>query len=199
MKHTDRHIITRHNNRHVNWLLLSLLFVCLTACSGSEGDDFPGNTETPVNIASTQLYIYIYAPQTAVPTRADYVENVNPTGNEAKVYSLQIWVFTHDSNKLIAYFSPSESSALNMPGGYEVLQLTIDEEYAQTAEATREHVDVYVLANVVAGNCHLKLDQATTRAELEAAVLAHGTCPGRALCCSSPIRENWLKARENTR
>ena len=175
MKHTDRHIITRHNNRHLKWLLLPLLLLCLTACSGSEEDDFPANTETPVNNASTQLYIYIYAPQTAVPTRADYVENVDPTGNEAKVYSLQIWVFTHDTNKLIAYFSPSESSALNMPGGYEVLQLTIDEDYAQTAEATREHVDVYVLANVVAGNCHLTLDHTTTRAELEAAVLAHGT------------------------
>ena len=177
MMHTVRHIITRHNNRHLKWLLLPLLFVCLTACSGSEEDDLTENTELPVNFqehASTQLYIYVHAPQTAVPTRTDYVENIDPIGNESKVYSLQIWVFTHESNKLIGYFSPSESSALNN-GGYEVLHLTIDEEYAQTAEATREHVDVYVLANVMDGNCHLTLDHTTTRTELEAAVLAHGT------------------------
>ena len=86
------------------------------------------------------------------------------------VYSLQIWAFTHVSNKLIGYFSPSETSALNRPSGYEVFQLTVDEEYAKT-EALRENVDVYVLANVEAGNCHLTLDQTTTRAQLEAAVL----------------------------
>ena len=183
MKYTDRHIITRHSNRHLSWLLLSMLLLCLTACSKSEEDDSIANTEptassqekTPAATStSTQLYIYVHAPQTAVPTRADYVGDVDPIGNEAKVYSLQIWVFTHDSNKLIGYFSPTETSALNKPGGYEVFQLTIDEDYAQTAEP-REHVDVYVLANVVADNCHLTLDHSTTRAELEAAVLAHGT------------------------
>ncbi len=116
----------------------------------------------------------MHAPQTAVPTRA-YTGDVAPINNEATVYFLQIWVFTHTSNKLIGYFSPTEISALNQPGGYEVFQLTIDEDYAQTAEASREHVDVYVLANVTADNCHLTLDHTTTRAELEAAVLAHGT------------------------
>jgi hypothetical protein len=109
-----------------------------------------------------------------VPTRA-YTGDVDPINNEATVYSLQIWVFTHTSNKLICYFSPSVTSALNRPGGYEVFQLTVDEDYAQTAEASREHVDVYVLANVKEENCHLTLDHTTTHAELEAAVLAHGT------------------------
>lgn len=166
MKHTYRHIPTCHSNRHMSWLLLQLLLLCLAACSKPEKDT---DTSQP-----TKLYIYVHAPHTAVPTRA-YTGDVDPIGNEAKVYSLQIWVFTHESNKLIGYFSPSETSALNKPEGYEVLQLTIDEAYAQTAEATREHVDVYVLANVEAGNCHLTLDHETTRAELEAAVLAHGT------------------------
>ena len=178
------HIITRHSGpsprsprggeRKPLLLLLSVLLLCLTACSSSDEDqttDTPGGEQfkTP-----TQLYIYVHAPKTAVPTRA-YTGDVDPIGNEAKVYSLQIWVFTHESNKLIGYFSPTETSALNKTDGYEVLQLTIDEDYAQTPEATREHVDVYVLANVKAGNCHLTLDQTTTRAELEAAVLAHGT------------------------
>lgn len=173
MKHTYRHIITRHSNRHWKWLLLPLLLLCLTACSSSDDQtsETPGGKQdkTP-----TKLYIYVHAPQTAVPTRA-YEGDVDPIGNEATVYSLQIWVFTHDSNKLIGYFSPTETSALNKPGGYEVFQLTIDETYAQTAEVSREHVDVYVLANVTADNCHLTLDQTTTREELEAAALAHNT------------------------
>ena len=154
----------------MSWLLLLLLLLCLTACSSSD-EETPGGEQdkTP-----TQLYIYVHAPHTAVPTRA-YTGDVDPIGNEAMVYSLQIWVFKHNKNELIGYFSPSETSALNKPEGYEVFQLTIDEKYAQTTEASREHVDVYVLANVAAGNCHLTLDQTTTRAELEAAVLAHGT------------------------
>ena len=150
----------------MSWLLLPLLLLCLTACSSSNEDPSGGEQEkTP-----TQLYIYVYAPETAVPTRA-YTGDVDPIDNEATVYSLQIWVFTHDSNKLIGYFSPTETTALNKPDGSEVYQLTIDENYAQTEEAYREHVDVYVLANVEAGNCHLTLDQTTTRAQLEAAVL----------------------------
>ena len=170
MKHTYRQIITHHSNRHLSWLLLSLLLLCLTACSSSDDvpiSDIPGDELE--NKTPTQLYIYVHAPQTAVPTRA-YTGDVDPIGNEAMVYSLQIWVFTHVSNKLIGYFSPSETSALNRPSGYEVFQLTVDEEYAKT-EALRENVDVYVLANVEAGNCHLTLDQTTTRAQLEAAVL----------------------------
>lgn len=173
MKHTYRHITTRHSNRHTSWLLLPLLLLCLTACSSSDEDQItaPGGEQDKT---STQLYIYVHAPQTAVPTRA-YTGDVDPIGNEAKVYSMQIWVFTHDSNKLIGYFSPSETSALNKTDGYDVFQLTIDEDYAQTAEEGREHVDVYVLANVKEENCHLTLDHATTRAELEDAVLAHNT------------------------
>ena len=187
MKHTFRHIITRNSGpspcsprggeRKPLWLLLSMLLLCLTACSKSDKD-----TDTS---APTKLYIYVHAPQTAVPTRA-YTGDVDPIGNEAMVYSLQIWVFTHTSNKLIGYFSPSVTSALNRPGGYEVFQLTVDEEYAKTDEASREHVDVYVLANVEADNCHLTLDHTTTRAQLEAAVLAHGT-EGDAFGLTAPV------------
>ncbi len=186
MKQTYRHIITRLSNSHRSWLLLSLLLLCLTACSSSDEDqtaDTPGGGQDKT---ATQLYIYVHAPQTAVPTRA-YEGDVDPINNEATVYSLQIWVFTHDTNKLIGYFSPSETSALNKPSGYEVYQLTIDEAYAQTVEASREHVDVYVLANVAAGNCHLTLDHTTTRAELEAAVLAHGTEIEDAFGLTAPV------------
>lgn len=158
----------------MSWLLLSLLLLCLTACSSSDEDQTADTSGGGQDKTATQLYIYVHVPQTAVPTRA-YTGDVDPIGNEAMVYSLQIWVFKHNKNELIGYFSPSETSALNKPEGYEVFQLTVDEDYAKTAEDSRENVDVYVLANVEAGNCHLTLDQTTTRAELEAAVLAHGT------------------------
>ncbi len=157
----------------MSWLLLSLLLLCLTACSSSD-EGQTANANGGQGKTPAQLYIYIHAPQTAVPTRA-YIGDVDPINNESKVYSLQIWVFTHDSNKLIGYYSPSGTPALNKADGYEVLQLTIDDDYALTPEATRETVDVYVLANVEAANCHLTLDNTTTRAELEAAVLAHST------------------------
>jgi len=156
----------------MSWLLLSLLLLCLTACSSS--DDDPSDTPTPPAAEPTQLYIYVHAPQTAVPTRA-YTGDVDPIGNEAKVYSLQIWVFIHDSNDLIGYFSSNELSGLNTSTGYEVFQLTIDEEYAEKTEAERDNVDVYVLANVKEENCHLTLDHTTTRDELEEAVLTHTT------------------------
>ena len=172
MKQTYRHLITCICNRHISWLLLPLLLLCLTACSSNDENIITIIPGGELDKTPAQLYIYVHAPQTAVPTRA-YTGDVDPINNEATVYSLQIWVFTHTSNKLIGYFSPTGTSALNQPGGYEVFQLTIDEDYAQTAEAGREHVDVYVLANVAAANCHLTLDHTTTQAELEAAVLAH--------------------------
>jgi len=176
MKHTYRHIINRHSNRHTGWLLLSLLLLCLTACYSYDEYQTVDTHSDEQTTTSTQLYIYVHAPQTAVPTRAYTDEDdVDPINNEAMVYSLQIWVFTHDTKKLIGYFSSTGTSALNQPEGYEVYQLTIDEDYAQMEEASREKVDVYVLANVTEDNCHLTLDHSTTREELEAAVLAHGT------------------------
>ena len=151
-----------------------MLLLCLTACSSSDEDQTANTPGGEQDKTAAQLYIYVHAPQTAVPTRA-YTGDVDPINNEATVYSLQIWVFTHDTNKLIGHFSPSGTSALNKPGGYEVFQLAISADYAQTEEANRETVDVYVLANVTTDNCHLTLDHSTTRAELEAAVLAHST------------------------
>ena len=175
MRYLFGHINNRHSNRHMSWLLLPLLLLCLTACSSADEDLTTDTNSGEQEKARTKLYIYVYAPQTAVPTRAYPYDDVDPIGNEAKVYSLQIWVFKHNSNSLLGYFSPTETSGLNKPNGYEVYQMTIDEDYAETEEESRENVDVYVLANVKDANCHLTLDHTTTRAELEAAVLAHGT------------------------
>ena len=160
----------RGGERKPLWLL-PLLLLCLAACSSSDEDQTTDPHSGEQVNTPTQLYIYVHAPQTAVPTRA-YTGDVDPIGNEAKVYSLQIWVFTHDTNKLIGYFSPTGTVDLNKPEG-SIFQLTIDEEYAQAT--SHENVDVFVLANVSDANCHLTLDHSTTRAQLEAAVLTHGT------------------------
>ena len=162
----------RGGERKPLWLLLPLLLLCLAACSSSDEEQTTDSPDGEQDKIPTQLYIYVHTPQTAVPTRAYPDDDVAPIGNEAKVYSLQIWVFTHDTNKLIGYFSPTGTVDLNKPEG-SIFQLTIDEEYAQAT--SHENVDVYVLANVSDANCHLTLDHSTTRAQLEAAVLTHGT------------------------
>ena len=172
------HITKEGNNSFMSWLLFPLLVLCLTACS-SDNDEptdiiVPENPHRIPTGTDTKLYVYVYKPNTAVPTRA-YVGDVDPISNEDVIYQLQIWIFTHESDKLIGYFSSTESSALNTGDNYEIYQVTIDETYAQTEEASREHADVYVLANVSAGNCNLTLDHTATQAELEAALLKKTT------------------------
>ena len=169
MKYTDRHIYQRRSNSLIIGLL-TLLWVCLSACSSGDDEANNGNqTKVP-----TKLYIYLYTPQTESSTRA-YDGDVNPIAYENSIYKLQIWVFTHDSHKLIGYYAPEESPGLSAANPYELIQLTIDETYAETPAASRERVDVYVLANVQQENCNLTLDGATTQAELEAALMEKTT------------------------
>lgn len=169
MKYTDRHIYQRRSNSLIIGLL-TLLWVCLSACSSGDDEANNGNqTKVP-----TKLYIYLYTPQTESSTRA-YDGDVNPIAYENSIYKLQIWVFTHDSHKLIGYYAPDESPGLSAANPYELIQLTIDETYAETPAASRERVDVYVLANVQQENCNLTLDGNTTQAQLEAALMEKTT------------------------
>jgi len=169
MKYTDRHINRRYGNSLLIGLL-ALLWVCLSACSSGDDEANNGNqTKVP-----TKLYIYLYTPQTESSTRA-YDGDVNPIAYENSIYKLQIWVFTHDSHKLIGYYAPEESPGLSAANPYELIQLTIDETYAETPAASRERVDVYVLANVQQENCNLTLDGNTTQAQLEEALMQKTT------------------------
>ena len=169
MKYTDRHINRRYGNSLLIGLL-TLLWVCLSACSSGDDEANNGNqTKVP-----TKLYIYLYTPQTESSTRA-YDGDVNPIAYENSIYKLQIWVFTHDSHKLIGYYAPEESPGLSAANPYELIQLTIDETYAKTPATSRERVDVYVLANVQQENCNLTLDGNTTQAQLEAALMEKTT------------------------
>ena len=169
MKYTDRHIYQRRSNSLLIGLL-TLLWVCLSACSSGDDEANNGNqTKVP-----TKLYIYLYTPQTESSTRA-YDGDVNPIAYENSIYKLQIWVFTHDSHKLIGYYAPEESPGLSAANPYELIQLTIDEKYAEKSETERENVDVYVAANISNSNCNVELDEKMTQAQLEAALMQKTT------------------------
>ncbi len=169
MKYTDRHINRRYGNSLLIGLLLTML-LCLSACSSGDDEANNGNqTKVP-----TKLYIYLYTPQTESSTRA-YDGDVNPIAYENSIYKLQIWVFTHDSHTLIGYYAPEESPGLSAQHPYELIQLTIDETYAETEAGSREHVDVYVAANISNSNCNVELDEKMTQAQLEAALMQKTT------------------------
>lgn len=172
MKHTFGHITDRGGNSWMNWLLMPLLLLCLSACSSADDNNVAtGQTE---DTSKTKLYIYVYAPQEAQSSRA-YDGDVNPITNESSVYSLQIWVFGHTSHNLLGYYASSQPSTLSTANPYELIQMTIDETYAETEAVSREHVDVYVAANISNSNCNVELDEKMTQEQLEAALLQKTT------------------------
>ena len=152
--------------------LLLLMLLCLTACSSSDDTltTTPQEHVQPGN--GTKLYIYVYAPQIATPTRATYDGDVNAVEPESNIYSMHFWVFTHTSHQLIGYYNPTEAPGLSTESPYEVFQLTIDETFAATEAASRETVDVYIVANVTPETCNLTLNENTTQEELENAVMS---------------------------
>lgn len=163
----NRHNCQRQSNSPILWLLFLLL--CLSACSS-------GNEEIPVQpTKGTKLYVYVYAPKPAQPTRATYDGDVNAMTKENSVYSLQIWVYGHTSHTLLGYYASTQPSSLSTSEPYELIQMTIDETYAETEAASREHVDVYVAANVANSNCNVELDGQMTQAQLEAALIRKTT------------------------
>lgn len=194
MKKTYIHINIRNSKSLISWLLMSLLLVCLTACSSSGDDEMEEqNPETangsnvPGN-APTKLYIYVYAPEAPEVTRAAYggQENVNAVGNEAAVYTMQVWVYTHKSHKLIGYYASTGTPGLTTAEPYELLQLTIDDEYAETEEASRENVDVYILGNVTEESCNVTVDGNSTQTEVENAIMGKTTLDPFGV--TSPVR-----------
>lgn len=166
MKYINRHNCHRHVCSPVLWMLLLLL--CLSACTSGDEDA----TSSP---DMTKLYVYVYAPQTAQPTRVAYDGNVSAITNEAAVYSLQIWVYGHDSHTLLGHYSSTQPSSLTTSNPYELIEISIDDTYAETSAASRENVDVYVAANVKDSNCGQALDDQSTQEQLEAALIQKTT------------------------
>lgn len=141
--------------------LTFILALMLMACSKSsdETEKVPqGEEKQPM------LSFYVYAPEHPMLTRAS-VGDVNPIGEEAKVDSLQIWVFETANGKLVAYYEPQSAdiSKLNNDEG-NVYQVPVTHDFANR----RPRVDVFVLANATNSTAGSN----ATRAELEAALLS---------------------------
>lgn len=139
-------------------MLLVMMFVA--ACSG---DNEPSEPEgkTPI------LRIYVYAPGNPIHTRANNGD-VTATAAEKEIHSLQIWVFEHSNGNLVGYLSPEEVAILNT-SGQESYELAVSNDFA----SRKPSVDVYVLANCSTANCGSSYGLNTTRAELDAALIAN--------------------------
>lgn len=143
--------------RDIGWMLIMLLLI---ACSG-DGDS--SEAKQPAVIS-----VYVYAPDKPLITRGD-VGEVDPISNdesESKITSLQIWVFEHNTENLISYFSPESVDHLNSGTG-ETYQMSASDAFTQAA--TKPTVDVYVVANVIAGG--ITLSESTTRTALESSLI----------------------------
>ena len=146
--------------RDIGWMLIMLLLI---ACSGDSGST---DAKQPAVIN-----VYVFAPEKPIITRGD-VREVDPINNdesESKITSLQIWVFEHNTENLISYYSPESVTNLNNDAGA-TYQLSTSNAFSDAE--TKPKVDVYVVANVTAANTGITtLGERTTRTALEAALI----------------------------
>ena len=138
---------------------LILIVMLLTACS-SDDETVTEAKQPPV------IDLYVFSPDKPMITRGDAGE-VSPIGNESKIATLQIWIFEHNTENRISYYSPESVDNLNGTDGVAKYQLSVSEAFAQAT--TKPHVDVYVVAN--AASCGMNFSETTTRADLEAALI----------------------------
>jgi len=146
--------------RDIGWMLIMLLLI---ACSG-DGDSSETKQPAVINV-------YVFAPDKPIITRGDIgeVDPIDNSINESKITSLQIWVFEHNTDNLIAYYSPESVSNLNSGTGA-TYQLSASNAF--TDAETKPQVDVYVVANVTSANSGISLGERTTRTALEAALIS---------------------------
>ena len=144
-----------------------MMALMLMACSSSgEADE-----KAPQEEEQTMLSFYVYAPEHPIMTRANAGES-DASDDEARVNSLQIWVFEHEyddlaeNGKLVAYYEPTSTDNLNNAQG-DVYQVPVSRSFADR----RPRVDVLVLANVTTDTHGKKYDKNTSREELQKAVL----------------------------
>ena len=146
--------------RDIGWMLIMLLLI---ACSGDSGST---DAKQPAVIN-----VYVFAPDKPIITRGDIgeVDPINNDESESKITTLQIWVFEHNTENLISYYSPESVTNLNNDAGA-TYQLSTSNAF--TDAETKPKVDVYVVANVTAANTGIPLGERTTRTDLEAALIS---------------------------
>ena len=146
--------------RDIGWMLIMLLLI---ACSGDSGST---DAKQPAVIN-----VYVFAPDKPIITRGDIgeVDPINNDESESKITTLQIWVFEHNTENLISYYSPESVTNLNNDAGA-TYQLSTSNAF--TDAETKPKVDVYVVANVTAANTGITLGERITRTALEAALIS---------------------------
>ena len=136
----------------MGWIWSGIALMLLMACDSSD---------TKVEKQPTMLTVYVYSPDRPLPVRSS-VGPVSATEAETMVTSLQIWIYD-DAGKKVGYLNTAETATLSSRGA--TYQIPVSDEFAQQ----KPHVDVYVLANVTAGNCGITstdFTSSTTRSRL---------------------------------
>lgn len=135
-----------------------MMVLLFQACRDYEAD-YQVTQKTPT------LQIHVFTPEHPVVTRADKGPVV-ADALERAIHDLHIWVFKNSDGTLVGYLHPS-----NVPETGATYMMAVSDEFA------KEHpnVDVYVMANVSAGNCGLSvaLDKTTTRDKLDGILIEH--------------------------
>lgn len=153
--------------RNIGWMLMVLLLV---SCSSHEESQEDVKQPAVINV-------YVYAPEHPLVTRGDIgeVDPINNDINESIITQLQIWIFQHGTNDLIAYYSPESVENLNNGSG-ETYQLSASDAFTQAMQVEqaedRPTVDIYVVANITGETCGFTLNKETTREQLEDAIIA---------------------------
>ena len=132
-----------------------MLLLLLTGCSSDEEQR-----------EKARLKIYVFAPDRPIVTRADNGD-VSASEAEKKINSLHVWVFEHETGKYVGHISLSNVTLSETTGSAVTMEL--DDAFAD--RETKPNVDVYVAANVTSANCGVSLNAATTRDQLEAALI----------------------------
>lgn len=140
---------------------LMIVALLLSSCMSEEGGP----------VVQSALKIYVFTPDRPIVTRADE-GNVLSTGTEGNVNTMQIWVFKHSDGTLVGYLAPTADELVGLNGSQQATYLMRIPDWFYQA---KPNVDVYVVANTTASNCGLTLDKNTTRAQLDAALIAHST------------------------
>ena len=143
----------RYTGRWLSGLLMLLLL--LTGCSSDEEQR-----------EKARLKIYVFAPDRPIVTRADNGD-VSASEAEKKINSLHVWVFEHETGKYVGHISLSNVTLSETTGS--AITMELDDAFAD--RETKPNVDVYVAANVTSANCGVSLNAATTRDQLEAALI----------------------------
>ncbi len=145
-----------HRMKHIAWWLGGILLLLCQSC-GSSGDSEPEE-----EVTKPQLEIHVFTPERPVVTRGDIGETEAEEA-ERTIHTLKIWVFEHDSGDLVGYLNPADVPT-NESKTY---RMTVTDQFALAPP----NVDVYVMANVTTDNTGISLDKASSRADIEAALM----------------------------